>query len=71
MRRILKQLNDVVGVKGSVIVTKSLFDEFTTIADKKKIKYQPEILPMGGTDTAALQRFGPGRRVMALSVPAH
>ena len=28
-----------------------------------------ELLPMGGTDTAALQRFGPGRRVMCLSVP--
>ena len=45
---------------GSVIVTRSLYDEFTAIADKKKIKYQPEILPMGGTDTAALQRFRSG-----------
>jgi tetrahedral aminopeptidase len=54
---------------GSVISTRSLFDEFVTLADKKKIKYQYEILPMGGTDTAVLQRFGPGRRVMCLSVP--
>ena len=68
----VSKLGDGIAVKvldGSVIVTRSLYDEFIAIADKKKIKYQPEILPMGGTDTAALQRFGPGRRVMALSVP--
>ena len=68
----VSKLGDGIALKvldGSVITTRSLYDEFTTIADKKKIKWQPEILPMGGTDTAALQRFGPGRRVMALSVP--
>ena len=54
---------------GSVISTRSLFEEFVALADKKKIKYQYEILPMGGTDTAVLQRLGPGRRVMCLSVP--
>lgn len=68
----ITRLGDGIGIKvmdASVISTRSLFNEFVAIADKKKIKYQYEILPMGGTDTAALQRFGPGRRVMCLSVP--
>jgi len=68
----ITRLGDGIALKvmdGSVITTKSLFDEFVALAEKKKIKFQYEILPMGGTDTAALQRFGPGRRVMCLSVP--
>ncbi|MBN2082597.1 M20/M25/M40 family metallo-hydrolase [bacterium] len=68
----VSKLGEGIGIKvadGSVITTRSLFDEFVALAEKKKIKFQYELLPMGGTDTAALQRFGPGRRVMALSVP--
>ncbi len=68
----ISKLGEGVALKvmdSSVISTRSLFDEFAALADKKKIKYQYEILPMGGTDTAVLQRFGPGRRVMCLSVP--
>ncbi len=53
----------------SVISTRSLFEEFVALAEREKIKYQYEVLPMGGTDTSALQRFGPGRRVICLSVP--
>lgn len=47
----------------------TLVDEFTALAEAKKIKYQYEILPMGGTDAGALQRFGPARRAITLSVP--
>jgi endoglucanase len=68
----ISELGAGIGIKvmdGSVISTRSLFDEFVALAKKKRIKYQYELLPMGGTDTAALQRFGPGRRVMCLSVP--
>ncbi len=68
----ISRLGDGIGIKvmdGSVISTRSLFEEFVALAEKKKIKYQYELLPAGGTDTAALQRFGPGRRVMCLSVP--
>lgn len=68
----ISKLGDGIGIKimdGSVISTRSLFEEFVALAEKKKIKYQYELLPAGGTDTAALQRFGPGRRVMCLSVP--
>ncbi len=39
-------------------------------ADKHKIKWQPEVLPAGGTDTAAIQKFGKnGAIVGAISVP--
>ncbi len=68
----ISRLGDGVAIKvldGSVISTRSLFDEFVTLAEKKKIKHQFELLPMGGTDTAGLQRFGPGRRVLCLSIP--
>jgi putative aminopeptidase FrvX len=68
----ISELGKGIGIKvmdGSVISTRSLFEEFVALAEKKKIKFQYELLPMGGTDTAALQRFGPGRRVMCLSVP--
>lgn len=68
----ITKLGEGIGIKvmdASVISTRSLFDEFVALADKRKIKYQYEVLPMGGTDTAALQRFGPARRVMCLSVP--
>jgi endoglucanase len=39
-------------------------------ADKNKIKWQPEVLIAGGTDTAALQRFVPGGSISgAISIP--
>lgn len=39
-------------------------------ADKNKIKWQPEILKAGGTDTASLQRMTPGGSIAgAISIP--
>jgi len=39
-------------------------------ADKAKIKWQPEVLTAGGTDTAAIQRFVPGGSISgAVSIP--
>jgi endoglucanase len=39
-------------------------------ADTKKIKWQPEILAAGGTDTASLQRMNPGGSIAgAISIP--
>lgn len=39
-------------------------------ADAKKIKWQPEVLPAGGTDTAGLQRMVPGGSIAgAISIP--
>lgn len=40
------------------------------IADKNKIKWQPEILPAGGTDTMGIQRYGKhGSIAGAISIP--
>lgn len=40
------------------------------IANKFKIKWQPEVLPMGGTDTAAIQRMGKNGAIAgAISIP--
>ncbi len=39
-------------------------------AEKHKIKYQLEILPAGGTDTAGIQRMTPGGSISgAISIP--
>lgn len=48
---------------------KGLVDEFIEIAEKKEIPHQFEILPMGGTDAAALQRARNGARAITISVP--
>lgn len=40
------------------------------VADDKKIKWQPEVLPAGGTDTAGLQMMTPGGSIAgAISIP--
>ncbi|MBU1951153.1 MAG: M20/M25/M40 family metallo-hydrolase [Candidatus Eisenbacteria bacterium] len=68
----ISTLGDGVAIKvmdGWSISTKSLLDDFTALAKKKKIKFQYEILPMGGTDAGAMQRYGGGRRAITLSVP--
>jgi len=48
---------------------RELVDEFVNLAEKKKIKHQLEVLPLGGTDAATVQRAGAGRRTITLSVP--
>jgi endoglucanase len=68
----ISRLGDGVAIKimdSYSISTRSLFDEFVALAVKKKIKHQFEILPLGGTDAGALQRFGQPRRALTLSVP--
>lgn len=47
-----------------------MIDYLKQTADKNKIEWQPEVLPAGGTDTAALQRMGKDGSVSgAISVP--
>jgi endoglucanase len=68
----ITRLGDGVAIKvmdSYSISNRSLVDEFMALAQKKKIKHQMEILPLGGTDAGALQRFGPPRRAITLSVP--
>jgi endoglucanase len=38
-------------------------------AESKKIPYQLEVLTAGGTDTAAMQKAGPGAIAGCISVP--
>jgi endoglucanase len=55
---------------GMTICDYRMVNYLRELADKKKIKWQHEVLPAGGTDTAGLQRFGPkGSIAGALSIP--
>ena len=53
----------------SLLCDYELTQEFVAVAKEKDIKHQLEILPFGGTDTAAIQVSGAGVKVAALSVP--
>lgn len=54
----------------STIADYRMVEYMKKTADKNKIKWQPEILPAGGTDTAGIQRMTPGGSVSgAVSVP--
>ncbi len=48
---------------------RGLIDEFVSVAKTKKIAHQMEILPLGATDAATVQRAGIGRKTMTLSIP--
>ena len=54
---------------GSIICDQRMVRFMRGLADQHKIKHQMEILPMGGTDTAFLQRSGSGSIAGALSIP--
>jgi len=53
----------------SLICHPKVFNHFRTIAEKKKIKHQIEILPAGGTDAGAVQRLHGGIPSLTLSIP--
>lgn len=55
---------------GSAISDYRMVNYLKEIGTKGKIKWQPEILPAGGTDTAAIQRYGKhGAITGAISIP--
>ncbi|MER3554897.1 MAG: endoglucanase [Meiothermus sp.] len=61
-----------VGIKvmdSSAISQRWLVQEFVALAEKKKIPYQMEILPLGGTDAGAIQKSRAGVPSITLSVP--
>lgn len=61
-----------VGIKvmdSASISHRGLFDEFVKVARGRKIPHQLEVLPLGGTDAAALQKARSGARAITLSVP--
>lgn len=53
----------------SVICDFELTQEFSAVAKENDIKHQFEILPFGGTDTAAMQVSGAGVKAACLSIP--
>ncbi len=53
----------------SVIAHRKLVDYMIKVAETKKIPHQLEILPAGGTDTAAMQRAGVGSIAGCVSIP--
>jgi putative aminopeptidase FrvX len=55
---------------GSVISDYRMVDYLKKLATKHQIKWQPEILPAGGTDTAGVQRYGKNGSIAgAISIP--
>ena len=54
----------------STICDYRMVDFMKKTADKHKIKWQPELLPAGGTDTAGIQRMSAGGAIAgAVSIP--
>ncbi|BCX46918.1 peptidase M42 [Haloferula helveola] len=66
-------LGEGAGIKlmdSSVICDYRMVTYMKEVAKRNKIKWQPEILAAGGTDTAALQRMVPGGSIAgAVSIP--
>jgi len=55
---------------GSAIADYRMVKYLKELGTKNKIKWQPEILPAGGTDTAGIQRYGKkGAITGAISIP--
>ncbi len=51
------------------ISDRRLVQAFVDLAEKKKITYQMEVLPLGGTDAGAIQRSRAGVPSITLSIP--
>ena len=67
------RLGDGAAVKikdSSVICHEEVVRRLCELAEERKISYQREILPYGGTDTSSMQLSGGGCRAGALSVPS-
>jgi endoglucanase len=53
----------------SVVPNWKLVDRMRELCEQREIPYQMEVLPRGGTDTAAIQRGGSGAAAGCVSVP--
>lgn len=69
----ITKLGEGVAIKildGRTICDNRIVKFFRERANKNEIKWQHEVLPMGGTDTSALQRAGKGGSIAgAISIP--
>ncbi|MBT6745020.1 MAG: M42 family metallopeptidase [Flavobacteriales bacterium] len=72
-QEMVTRLGEGTGIKimdSSTICDYRMVDYMKKTADKNKIKWQPEILPAGGTDTSGIQRMTPGGSIAgAISIP--
>jgi len=70
---VITKLGEGTGIKimdSSAICDYRMIAFMKAIADKHQIKWQPEILPAGGTDTAGIQRMNEGGAISgAISIP--
>ncbi len=48
---------------------RGLLDAFIGVAEKKKIPYQLEVLPLGRTDASSIQQARAGRKTITISIP--
>lgn len=69
----ITQLGEGAGIKimdSSVVCDYRMVEFMKDVADEGEIKWQPEILHAGGTDTAGIQRMTPGGSIAgAISIP--
>ncbi|TVR80650.1 MAG: M42 family peptidase [Saprospirales bacterium] len=57
-------------IDGTAIADYRMVEFLKEVAEKHNIKWQAEILPAGGTDTAAIQQYGRGGSITgAISIP--
>lgn len=53
----------------SVLCSNMIIERLTALAEEKKIQYQYEVLPYGGTDTSSMQIAGEGCAAGCISIP--
>ncbi|SMB95764.1 M42 family metallopeptidase [Deinococcus hopiensis] len=66
------RMGEGIGIKvfdSSMISTRWLVDQFVDLAEREEIRYQLEVLPLGGTDGGAIQRSRAGVPSLTLSLP--
>jgi putative aminopeptidase FrvX len=57
-------------IDGTAIADYRMVEYLKSVAEKNEIQWQSEILPAGGTDTAAIQQYGRGGSITgAISIP--
>ncbi len=67
------RMGDGIGIKrmdSASISSPALVRHMEELADANEIKWQPEILPRGGTDAGAIWRVPGGAHVITLSIPS-
>ncbi|TVQ50198.1 MAG: hypothetical protein EA362_02940 [Saprospirales bacterium] len=57
-------------IDGTAIADYRMVEYLKSVAENNEIQWQSEILPAGGTDTAAIQQYGRGGSIAgAISIP--